>query len=118
MPPLLQSRPIEMPLPNFASNCVQNRWFCGSVLGLEASKANYINRSYGAGDGNRIASQISKPHRIKALAAAPRVNCCQMLPNRSRRRAKDRVELPQNETWLADHCKSRRALIRTRSLRS
>jgi hypothetical protein len=53
MPPLLQSRPIEMPLPNFASNCVQNRGAQLLILGLKASKANCINRLYGAGDGNR-----------------------------------------------------------------
>jgi hypothetical protein len=30
--------------------------------------------------GIEIASQISKPHRTKALPAAPKGNCCQMLP--------------------------------------
>ena len=36
-----------------ASDYVQNRTFNRSVSGAEASKANCINRSYGAGDGNR-----------------------------------------------------------------
>jgi hypothetical protein len=36
-----------------ASNCVQNCTFYRSISGVEASKANCINRSYGAGDGNR-----------------------------------------------------------------
>jgi hypothetical protein len=31
--------------------------------------------------GIEIASRISKTHRNKALPAAPKVNCCQMLPN-------------------------------------
>jgi hypothetical protein len=38
----------------------------------------------GAGDGNRIASQISNPHRTKALPTTLKVNCCQMSPNRSK----------------------------------
>jgi hypothetical protein len=45
-----------------ASNCVQNAGLYGSNWGWEASKANCINGVYGAGDGNRITSQISKPH--------------------------------------------------------
>jgi hypothetical protein len=36
-----------------ASNCVQNRAFYRSISGVETSKANCINRVYGAGDGNR-----------------------------------------------------------------
>src|SRR5216683_2408490 len=32
--------------------------------------------------GIEFASQISKPHRNKALPAAPTINCCQMLPTR------------------------------------
>jgi len=40
--------------------------------------------SYGAGDGNRIVSQISKPHRNKVLPAALQVNCCQVLPGQVR----------------------------------
>ena len=48
-----RSRPIKLEGATVASNCVQNRWSYRSVLGVEASKANCINRSYGAGDGNR-----------------------------------------------------------------
>ena len=33
--------------------------------------------------GIEIASQISKPHRTKALLAAPKRNCCQMLPRQN-----------------------------------
>ena len=64
-----------------ASNCVQNSASYGSISGGEASKANCINRVYGAGDGNRIASQIFKPHRTKVLPAAPWsivARCCQI----------------------------------------
>jgi hypothetical protein len=34
---------LKIPLLDFASNCVQNRWFHRSVLRVEASKANCIN---------------------------------------------------------------------------
>src|SRR5262245_16108044 len=33
--------------------------------------------------GIEIASQISKPHRTEALPAAPKGNCCQMLPRQN-----------------------------------
>jgi hypothetical protein len=46
-------RPTCLRLTQFASNCVQNRAFYGSISGRKASKANYVNRTYGAGDGNR-----------------------------------------------------------------
>src|SRR5712691_10353737 len=46
-------RPIQILSLGFASNCVQNTSFYGLNRGWEASKANCINRLYGAGDGNR-----------------------------------------------------------------
>ena len=46
-------RPIRLSLTQFASNRVQNPASYGSISGRKASKANCVNRSYGAGDGNR-----------------------------------------------------------------
>jgi hypothetical protein len=45
--------------------------------------------------GIEIASQISKPHRNKALPAAPKVSCCQMLPN-----PVVRLEVPKGSSGL------------------
>src|SRR6266849_2644067 len=47
------SRPIRFISNQFASNCVQNQAFWRPISGREASKANCVNRTYGAGDGNR-----------------------------------------------------------------
>ena len=52
---------------NFASICVQNRGFYRLFWRWEASKANCINRVYGAGDGNRTHVRIlgwSSTYRI------------------------------------------------------
>src|SRR6266850_109008 len=49
----LRSRPIESSPVQSASICVQNKAVYGSISGVEASKANCINRVYGAGDANR-----------------------------------------------------------------
>jgi len=46
-------RPKLSVVGNFASNCVQNSAIWGLISRWEASKADCINRVYGAGDGNR-----------------------------------------------------------------
>src|SRR5713226_3818884 len=53
VPLAFRSRPTAIARDESASNCVQNRAFYRQISGMEASKANCINRSYGAGDGNR-----------------------------------------------------------------
>jgi len=47
------SRPTRLAPTESASNCVQNLAFYRPISGRKASKANCINRLYGAGDGNR-----------------------------------------------------------------
>jgi len=51
---------------------------------VRVAESTGILQKYGAGDENRIAFQISKPHRKKVLTAALRANCCQTLPSRMR----------------------------------
>jgi hypothetical protein len=43
----------------------------GECLGVRPAESTEILQESGAGDGNRIVSQISKPRRNKVLPAAP-----------------------------------------------
>jgi hypothetical protein len=48
----------------------------------EISQLLRILAESGAGDGNRIDFPISKTMQDKALTTAPKVNCCQLVPNK------------------------------------
>jgi hypothetical protein len=47
------ARPSTELGPRPASKCVQNAPVLGAIYSREVSKANCVNRTYGAGDGNR-----------------------------------------------------------------
>jgi hypothetical protein len=75
-----KSRPTRLGPAESASNCVQNRAFYGPIWGVEASKANCINRSYGAGDGNRThVRSLGKLYCLFRTYVAKSVSRCQPL---------------------------------------